>query len=415
MADPRTTVERALGGAEVRPITLDAFHTRRERKRRNQRLAAGALGVSIALAGALVASQVLDGGPDQTAGQTPGNGAIAFQGDRGLFLSDPDGTGYHRTMQPPNPPRECLIDRTHPCDFRGMTWSPNGSRLAFVFGEVSAGLLGDMSIYVMDAATEEVRLLARCPAGPGDPTGTCDNGDRLSWSPDGGQIAVSSEESLFVIDAATGDMTQITGCASCSYQGPAQEPAWSPDGDRIAFTGNDLILSVAVDGSARQTLVRSSDAGISINGAQPRWSPDGTRLAFAADEGMFVVNADGSRLRLLVNHNPDIASPSPSWSPDGRQIVYLETSGSGDAYRAEIRVVDVTGGNDRILYRSGCCIDDWRSPVFSPDGTMIAFSLMVVDASHDLVGSYVFVMDADGGDVRRLPGFGDLAWQALPG
>ena len=72
----------------------------------------------------------------------------------------------------PNPPDECLIDREHPCDFDGLAWSPDGTELAFVFGEFSAGLLGDMSIYVMDAATEEVRLLARCPAGPGDPTGT---------------------------------------------------------------------------------------------------------------------------------------------------------------------------------------------------------------------------------------------------
>ena len=174
------------------------------------------------------------------------------------------------------------------------------------------------------------------------------------------------------------------------------------------------MLSIAVDGSARQTLVRSGDAGISINGARPRWSPDGTKLAFAADEGMFVVNADGSGLRLLVDHNPDIAFPGPSWSPDGRQIVYLRTSGSRDAYEAEIRVVDVTGDNDRVLYRSGCCIGDWRSPVFSPDGTMIAFSLMVVDRGQHFVGVYVYVMDADGGDVHRVPGLGEVAWQALP-
>ena len=112
------------------------------------------------------------------------------------------------------------------------------------------------------------------------------------------------------------------------------------------------------------------------------------------------------------SHNPDIAFPSPTWSPDGRQLAYLMTTGLRD--RAEIRVVDVTGGNDRVLYRSGCCIDDWRSPVFSPDGTKITFSLMVVDANHDLIGTYVFVMEADGSDVRRVPGFDQPAWQALP-
>lgn len=414
MPDPRTVVERELQRVDVPPFTLATFRARRDRKRRNQRLAAGALGVSIALAGAVIAARVLDTNRERTAGHTVRNGVIAFQGDRGLSVSDPAGAGSHRTMQPPDPPGECLIDRAHPCEFNGLAWSPDGTKLAFVFGEISAARFGDMSIYVMDAATEEVRLLARCPAGPGEPAGTCDNGDRLSWSPDGRRIAVSSGESLFVLDAASGDMVQITGCASCSYQGLALEPTWSPDGRRIAFTGDDLMLSIAVDGSARQTLVRSADAGISINGTRPRWSPDGTMLAFAADEGMFVVNADGSELRLLVDHNPDIASPGPSWSPDGRQIVYLKTSGTRDAYEAEIRVVNVTGDSDRVLYRSGCCIGDWRSPVFSPDGTMIAFSLMVVDRNQDFVGTFVYVMDADGSDVHRIPGLGDVAWQALP-
>ena len=168
MADPRTTVQRALGGAEVRPITLDAFHTRRERKRRSQRLAAGILGVSIAVAGALIAARILDMNTDRTAGPLGRNGVIVFQGDRGLFEADPDGTGSHAVVRNvPDPPGECLSDSEHPCNYTGMTWSPDGTQLAFVFGEISAGLLGDMSIYVMDATTEEVRLLARCPARSG--------------------------------------------------------------------------------------------------------------------------------------------------------------------------------------------------------------------------------------------------------
>ena len=83
MADPRTIVERELGRVDVRPFTLETFHTRRDRKRRNQRLAAGAVGVSIALAVALIASQVAIQ-RDRTGGApTPRNGAIAFEGNRG--------------------------------------------------------------------------------------------------------------------------------------------------------------------------------------------------------------------------------------------------------------------------------------------------------------------------------------------
>ena len=55
------------------------------------------------------------------------------------------------------------------------------------------------------------------------------------------------------------------------------------------------------------------------------------------------------------------------------------------------------GGNDRVLYRSGCCIHDWRAPVFSPDGSKIAFGLGVED------GFYVFVMTAEGARCPSAP------------
>jgi TolB protein len=410
MADPRATVERALGGAEVRPITLDAFHTRRERKRRDQRLAAGAVGISIALAGAFIAARVLDVYGDRTAGQPVRNGAIAFEGDRGLYLSGPDGTDLHLAVSnPAAPPEECGFERDHFCTFRGMAWSPDGTQLAFVYGEPSVVNLGDMSLYVMDANTEEVRLLARCPAGPGDATGTCDDGRRLSWSPDGRRIALSSGEALFLADPRSGELTRITGCTSCSYDGVARFPSWSPTGDRIAFNASNSLQVVNSDGTGWRTIVDSSQASFDeLNGNAPEWSPDGTKLVFWDNEGIVVVEADGSGLRMLVDHNPTFSTGGPSWSPDSERILYLKTLGNLENVQAEIRVVDVTGRDDRVVYRSGCCIHDWRAPVFSPDGSRIAFGLGVENSF------YVYVMTAEGADIRRLPGFDEPAWQALP-
>jgi len=353
---------------------------------------------------------VLDTFRDRTAGQPVRNGDIAFEGDRGLYLSGPDGTDLHLVVRnPAAPPEECGFDRDHFCTFRGSAWSPDGTQLAFVYGEPSVVLVGDMSLYVMDASTEEVRLLARCPAGPGDPTGTCDDGRRLSWSPDGRRIALSSGEDLFLADPLSGDLTKITGCAICSYDGVVRFPAWSPTGEQIAFNAFNSIDVVNSDGTGWRTLVASTEASFDeLNGNAPEWSPDGTKLAFWDNNGIFVVDADGSGLRLLVDHSPTFSFGEPSWSPDSERILYLKTLGNREDVQAEIRVVDVTGDNDRVIYRSGCCIHDWRSPVFSPDGTMIAFGLGIED------GFFLYVMGVDGGDVRRFPGFDEPAWQALP-
>jgi Tol biopolymer transport system component len=412
MPDPRTIVERELQRVDVPPFTLGTFHARRDRKRRNQRLAAGALGVSIALAGAVIAARVLDTNRERTAGHTVRNGVIAFEGDRGyLYLSAPDGTNLHVAVRnPAERPEECGFDRDHFCTFRGSAWSPDGTQLAFVYGAPSVVTVGDMSLYVMDAASEEVRLVARCPAAPGDATGTCDDGRRLSWSPDGRQLALSSGDDLFLFEPTSGELTKITGCRSCSYDGVARFPAWSPTGDRIAFNAANSIHVVNSDGTGWRTIVNSAGASFDeLNGNRPEWSPDGTKLAFWATEGMFVVNADGSDLRLLVDRTPTFTTGGPSWSPDSRRVLYLMTvGGTRDAIQAEIRVVEVAGGNDRVIYRSDCCVHDWRAPIFSPDGAKIAFGLGIED------DFFLYVMDADGGDVRRLEGFDAPAWQALP-
>ena len=411
MADLRTIVERELGRVDVRPFTLDTFHTRRERARRNQRLAAGAVGISIALAIGVVASQVAIQ-RDRTGGApTPRNGVIAFEGNRALFLSNPDGTGFHAAVRGvPNPPGECLIDRAHPCEFRGMTWSPDGTQLAFVFGEISAGLLGDMSIYVMDATTEEVRLLARCPARSGDDRGDCDNGHGLSWSPDGERLVLSSGFDLFVVDAFSGELSQITGCPTCAYEGRARHPSWAPSGELIAFSGQGSVDVVRSDGTGWRTIVGSLQATFDHrNGTPSVWSPDGTKLTFLATQGIYVVDADGSDLRIVVSQHSGESPGAPSWSPRGDRILYINIPevGSRD-HRAEIRVVDLDGTSDRLLYRSSCCIQDWGDPAFSPDGTLVTFYLEVDDTWN------VYVMTAAGNDVQRLPGYGEPAWQALP-
>jgi len=50
MSETRPLVERAMERVELRPFTLDCFHDRRDRKRRNQRIAAGVVGIAVFVA-----------------------------------------------------------------------------------------------------------------------------------------------------------------------------------------------------------------------------------------------------------------------------------------------------------------------------------------------------------------------------
>jgi TolB protein len=232
---------------------------------------------------------------------------------------------------------------------------------------------------------------------------------------------------LYVAGVDRGKPVRVTG-VDLAYDG---SPAWSPDGKRIAFThstGDRSVIDVVdADGDNRETLTtdpaprRGSDFG-------PTWSPDGKQIAFAraTSDGhgwtwaaIYVVDADGGNERLLVDHALD-----PAWSPDGRQILftkYRRSYGSSDdcVYSCGIYVVNAdsvgrtpAGRGIRRLQASGP-LD--TSPAWSPDGDEIVF-MSTRDARKGWVGEReLYVMDADGTNVRRLTtnrvGEGEPDWR----
>ncbi len=57
-------------------------------------------------------------------------------------------------------------------------------------------------------------------------------------------------------------------------------------------------------------------------------------------------------------------------SPDGRWLAYAERNDSGTA---SLRLLDIRGGNPRDLVDCGALAANCTSPVFSPDGTLLAY------------------------------------------
>jgi len=206
----------------------------------------------LAIALTLVAAACSGG----TSGSKPGSSPIAVRGQiafvskpggqADIFVTNADGTGRRRLTN--NPAKDI-----------GPTWSPDGTKIAFISDRDRAG---DFEIYVMNADGTGVRRLTNDPA--------ADLG-----------------------------------------------PAWSPDGLRMVFDrdlgGTNFEIHVMnVDGTGMTPLTHEP-----ADGALPAWSPDGTKIAFvSARDGtgdIYLMNADGTGVRRLTHDSADDADPA--WSP----------------------------------------------------------------------------------------------------
>jgi hypothetical protein len=132
-----------------------------------------------------------------------------------------------------------------------------------------------------------------------------------AWSPDGTEIAFSSDRDgnyeIYVMNADGSDQIRLTNNSAND-----RFPAWSPDGTEIAFSsdrdGDFEIYVMNADGSDQIRLTNNS-----ANDDYPAWSPDGTKITFSSDRDgnheIYVMNADGSDQIRLTNN------PTLDWFP----------------------------------------------------------------------------------------------------
>ncbi len=237
-------------------------------------------------------------------------------------------------------------------------------------------------------------------------------------SPDGSTIAFIRgiqnfaddryDQTLMVIPVSGGTPRALTTDLAAGVSAPA----WSPSGDRIAYLaqgsdGQAQIFVVSANGGAPQAVTAAK------NGVQHFvWSPDGQQFAYVTpddppnadaikrhddlfdihDDGyltaapavashVWIVSANGGTARRLTHgswsvleYPPPIVggTVAPSWSQDGTFITFARAANAhaADTDRSTIATVNVKTGavrsvTERTHYE--------YQPVFSPDGTTIAY------------------------------------------
>lgn len=269
---------------------------------------------------------------------------------------------------------------------------------------------------------------------------------------DGDLIVYEASElgvsNIFVIDPDGGESRQLTD--ETSYAG---NPSWSPDRQSIIFASDrdrgakvpDLYVMDPDGGNVRR-ITDTQDAEFS-----PRFAPNGDKIAFARRTGkqwsLLLANPDGSDERVIAG--PYKLVEFPDWARDGKSIIFSAVGEDGatgaDLYRiaiesGEITTVVQTPGADvcphvtpdgkRLIYATGADDgnldlfvrelssaetdnsvatqltdspgrDDYGNP--SPDGKHIVFVSTRNDNPETLEEDPdLWVMDSDGGNVRRL-------------
>jgi len=164
---------------------------------------------------------------------------------------------------------------------------------------------------------------------------------------------------------------------------------------KLAGTAEDFVVSYLSPDSNYYFAIRSEDDAGNLSALSNIASGSpiaGGGIAFVSDGAIFVVNSDGSHLKRISSQAP---AWDPAWSWD-RKIVFA----SSETWRAsDIFVQDSDGWHQqRLTFEKApyCC-----SPVFSPDGSKIAF--LVLDYRPPL-DHYcdIYMMYSDGSYLKNL-------------
>lgn len=244
------------------------------------------------------------------------------------------------------------------------TATPYGHAMSLTYQSTRSG---QVALYMYDFATNTERLV---PFTQG--------GGRPAWSPNGRFLAFVLNNDIVVMEGDTWNVVT-------RYDSGVNDdmPSWSSDSESLVFLsmgdGQNVIYVVDIDNKIPEAL-----EGLPTSVSKPIWDATDSGIIFVAqneeDNGygldIYRVSlADPTAITPLVASSGD--QFNPSLSMDGLRLVYTHVVGdTTDLYVYTTSIGAIT----RITYNNA----NNRRPVFSPDGTLIAFMISDPQASPNL-------------------------------
>jgi tricorn protease len=273
-----------------------------------------------------------------------------------------------------------------------LSWTPDGKRVLF---SSNRGERFGAMLYTVD-------LTGGMPVSAGPDIGTA-----ASYSPDGNRLAFnrkaqvywrkgyrgSNQSDITVMDVAAGKFTDLT-----DFNGMDSWPMWGRDGYLYFVSDRD---------GAATNLFRVAEKGGNAEKVTPftsgdvRWpaiSGDGRMIAFEHDFGLWLLDTQTRQarkvpIRIAAEVQENLAesrvyrseADDYALAPNGRRIAF--------SVHGEIFTAPVEEGDLRPVTHSA-----WRevSPVYSPDGSRIAF---VSDSSGR---EEIWIAPVDAGPAERI-------------
>jgi Tol biopolymer transport system component len=212
-----------------------------------------------------------------------------------IDLISADGTNRRPLVRQP------MSGRTIPS--RMVSWSPDGTRLAYAGGELDPG-----DTWVIDIATGRSTLVATADGRPVNAWTNFANGLYFAWSPDGRMVTYRTngeygDGEYALLDLATGESRPVPDAPGV--------PFWSPDGSRLAFLGHRdpvRLTTFQADMSGRV------DQLVEVEAQAIAWSPDSSQIAVLAGRAIDLLDPNGIVPPTRISNEIPYGSYCLTWS-----------------------------------------------------------------------------------------------------